>query len=119
VSLTLERFDDLTENDKDELFKNSIQSYIEYSEELKQKGKKVAIKIISDAWRTYKSRLVKSWRNKMNPFNMYKDLIEEDRERFIAKFEFEDFSANSQYMKWLRSQNKLDHHLSNTGYAKK
>jgi hypothetical protein len=26
---------------------------------------------------------------------------------------------NSQYMQWLRSQNELDHHLSNTGYAEK
>jgi hypothetical protein len=47
VSLTLQGFDELTENEKDELFKNSIQAYIEYPEELKQKGKKLAMKIIS------------------------------------------------------------------------
>jgi citrate lyase synthetase len=46
VSLTLERFDDFIENDKDELFKNSIQAYVEYLEELKHKGKKIAMKII-------------------------------------------------------------------------
>jgi phage terminase small subunit len=46
VSLTLERFDDLTKNEKNELFKNCIQAYVEYLEELKEKGKKVAIKII-------------------------------------------------------------------------
>jgi hypothetical protein len=97
VSLTLERFDDLTENENDELFKNSIQAYIEYSKELKQMGKKVAIKIISHAWRTYKSSLVKCWRNKMNPFNTYKDL-REDWERFILKCESEDFAANSRHM---------------------
>jgi hypothetical protein len=39
VSLTLERFDDLAENEKNELFKNSIQAYVEYPEELKEKGK--------------------------------------------------------------------------------
>jgi hypothetical protein len=39
VSLTLERFDDLTENDKDELFENSIQADVEYPEQRKQKGK--------------------------------------------------------------------------------
>jgi hypothetical protein len=49
VSLTLQEFDDLTENEKDELFENSIQAYIQYPEELKQKGKKVAMKIISHA----------------------------------------------------------------------
>jgi hypothetical protein len=47
VSLTLERFDDLTENGKNELFKNSIQAYVEYPEEMKEKGKKVAMKTIS------------------------------------------------------------------------
>jgi hypothetical protein len=85
VSLTLERFNDLTKNDKGELFENSIQAYIEYLEELKQKEKKVSMKIISHAWRTYKSRLVKCWRNKTNPFNTYKNLREEDWERFVAK----------------------------------
>jgi hypothetical protein len=49
VSLTLQEFDDLTENEKDELFENSIQAYIQCPEELKQKGKKVAMKIISHA----------------------------------------------------------------------
>jgi hypothetical protein len=46
VSLTLEKFDDLTKNEKNELFKNCIQAYVEYLEELKEKGKKVAMKII-------------------------------------------------------------------------
>jgi hypothetical protein len=59
MSLTMQGFDDLTENEKDELFTNSIQAYIQYPEELKQKGKKVAMKIISHAWRSYKSKLVK------------------------------------------------------------
>jgi hypothetical protein len=39
----------LTENENDELFKNSIQAYIQYPEEMEQKGKKVAMKIISHA----------------------------------------------------------------------
>jgi hypothetical protein len=59
VSLTLQGFDELTKNEKDELFKNSIQAYVQYPEELKQKEKKLAMKIISHAWRTYKSKLVK------------------------------------------------------------
>jgi hypothetical protein len=46
VSLTLERFDDLAKNEKNELFKNCIQAYVEYLEELKEKGKKVAMKIM-------------------------------------------------------------------------
>jgi hypothetical protein len=53
----------LIENEKDELFKNSIQVYDQYLKELKQKGKKVAMKIISRVWRSYKSKLVKIWRN--------------------------------------------------------
>jgi hypothetical protein len=35
VSLTLQGFDDLTKNEKDELFENSIQAYVEYPKELK------------------------------------------------------------------------------------
>jgi acyl-homoserine lactone acylase PvdQ len=35
VLLTLQRFNDLNENERDELFKNSIQAYVEYPEELK------------------------------------------------------------------------------------
>jgi hypothetical protein len=63
VSLTLQGFDELTKNEKDQLLKNSIQAYIQYPEELKQKEKKLAMKIISHAWRSYKSKLVKIWRN--------------------------------------------------------
>jgi hypothetical protein len=68
----------LTENEKDELFINSIQAYVKYPEELKQKGKKVAMKIISHAWRSYKSKLVNIWRKKDNLFRTYKELREED-----------------------------------------
>jgi hypothetical protein len=35
VSLTLQGFDELTENEKDEPFENSIQSYIQYPKKLK------------------------------------------------------------------------------------
>jgi hypothetical protein len=35
VSLTLQGFDELTKNEKDELFENSIQAYVQYLEELK------------------------------------------------------------------------------------
>jgi hypothetical protein len=35
VSLTLQGFDELTENEKDELFEKSIQAYVQYPEELK------------------------------------------------------------------------------------
>jgi hypothetical protein len=68
----------LAENEKDKLFENTIQAYVQYPKELKQKGKKLAINIISHVWRSYKSKLVKIWRNQDTPFNMYKDLSEED-----------------------------------------
>jgi hypothetical protein len=78
VSLILQGFDDLTENEKDKLFEKSIQAYIQYPEELKKKGKKVAMKIISHAWRIYKSKLVKILRNQNTHFHNYKDLTKED-----------------------------------------
>jgi hypothetical protein len=45
-------------------------------------------------------------------------LAEKDWARFVKKFESENFAMNSEYIQWLRSQNELDHHLSNTGYAR-
>jgi hypothetical protein len=62
---------------------------------------------------------VKLWRNETNPFSMYKELREEDWERFVAKCESKNFAINSHYMQWLQSQNELYHHLGNTGYARK
>jgi hypothetical protein len=97
----------LYQKEKDEFFKNSIQAYVEYPEELKQKGKKVVMKVISHAWRTYKSRLVKHWRNKTNPFSTYEELREEDWEGVVAKYELEDFAVNSQYMRWLDRRTNL------------
>jgi hypothetical protein len=35
MSLTLQGFNELTKNENDELFKNSIQVYVQYTEELK------------------------------------------------------------------------------------
>jgi hypothetical protein len=115
----MQEFDELTKNEKDELFKNYIQAYLQYSEELKQKGKNVGMKIISHAWRSYKSKLVKIWRDHDTPFRKYKDLSKEDCARFVEKCELEHFATSSQYMQWLQSQNELDHHLGNTGYARK
>jgi hypothetical protein len=56
------------------------------------------MKIISHAWRRYKSKLVKLWRKKESPFHTYKELRAEDWVRFIAKCKSEDFAMNSQYM---------------------
>jgi hypothetical protein len=119
VSLILQGFNDLTENEKDELFENSIQAYVQYPEELKQKGKKVGMKIISHACKSYKSKLVKIWRNQDTPFRMYNDVTKEDWARFFRKCESKQFAAENQYMQWLRSQNELDHHLGNTSYTRK
>jgi hypothetical protein len=46
---------------------------------------------------------VKLRREKESPVHTYKELREEDLERFVAKYESENFVANSQYMQWLRS----------------
>jgi Fe2+ transport system protein B len=119
VSLTMQGFDELTKHEKDELLKNSIQAYVQYLQELKQKEKKVDMKIISHAWRTYKSKLVKIWRDQDTPFDKYKDLSKEDWAKFVEKCESENIAMNRQYMQWLRSQNELDQHFGNTSYARK
>jgi hypothetical protein len=56
---------------------------------------------------------------KQSPFKKFKDLKEEDWERFITKCESLEVVANSEYMWHLRAQNELNHHLGNTGYAEK
>jgi hypothetical protein len=96
VSLILQGFNDLIKNEKVELFENSIQAYVQYLKEQKQKEKKVAMKIISHAWRSYKSKLVKIWRDQDTPFHKYKDLTEEDWVRFVEKCESKHFAAESQ-----------------------
>jgi hypothetical protein len=64
VPLTLEKFEDLTEDEKNVLFVNSIQRYIVYPEELKEKEKRAALKGISHSWRDYKNILVTCLRKK-------------------------------------------------------
>jgi hypothetical protein len=46
-------------------------------------------------------------------------VTKKDWVRFVEKCESEHFDAESQYMQCLRSQNELNHHLDNTGYAGK
>jgi hypothetical protein len=77
------------------------------------------MKGISHSWRGYKNKLVTCLRKKQNPFEKFKDLKEEDWERFVTKYESLEFVANSDYMRQLRAQNKFNHHLGNTGYARK
>jgi hypothetical protein len=119
VLLTLEKFEDLTKDEKNEVFTNSIQRYIVYPEELKEKGKRAAMKGISHSWRAYKNRLVTCLRKKQYPFEKLKVLKEEDCERFVTNCESPEFVANSEYMWQLRAQNELNQHLGNTEYAKK
>jgi hypothetical protein len=64
VPLTLEKFEYLTEDEKNELFMNSIQRYVVYLEELKEKGRRAAMKGISYSWRGYKNRHVTCLRKK-------------------------------------------------------
>jgi hypothetical protein len=40
VSLTMQGYDELTKNEKKELFKNYIQAYVQYSEELNRRGRR-------------------------------------------------------------------------------
>jgi hypothetical protein len=53
------------------------------------------MKFISHAWRSYKSKLVKIWRDQDTPFRMYKDLTKEDWARFVENYEPERFGTNN------------------------
>jgi len=56
VPLTLDNFEDLTTAERDDIFKNDIQPYVEYPEDLHEKATRLAMKIISHAWRSYKNK---------------------------------------------------------------
>jgi hypothetical protein len=56
------------------------------------------MKIISHGWRSYKSKLVKLWRENESPFHKYKQLRKEDWARFVEKCELGKFIVNSEYM---------------------
>jgi hypothetical protein len=99
--------------------KNLFKHMFNIQKSLIRRVEKLAMKIISHAWRSYKSKLVKIWRNQGTPFDTYKDLSKEDWTRFVEECESENFTMNSDYMQWLRSQNELDHHLGNTSYDRK
>jgi hypothetical protein len=71
------------------------------SRRAKAEWEEVAMKIISHAWRSYKSKLMKIWRDQDTPFDKYKDLSKEDWVRFVEKCKSEHFGTNSQYMQWL------------------
>jgi hypothetical protein len=53
----------------------------------------------SHLWRGYKNRLVTCLRKKQNLFKKFKDLKEEDWERFVAMCKSSEFVANSEYMR--------------------
>jgi hypothetical protein len=98
VPLTLEKFEDLTEDEKNDLVVNNIKRCVVYPKELKEKGKRATMKGISHLWRGYKNKLVMCLRKKQNPFEKFKDL-KEDWERFVAKCESPEFVVNSEYMR--------------------
>jgi hypothetical protein len=54
------------------------------------------MKIISHAWMSYKSKLVKIWRDQDTPFHEYKDLTKEDWARFVEKCQIEHFPVENQ-----------------------
>jgi hypothetical protein len=56
------------------------------------------MKGISLSWRGYKNRLVMCLTKKQNPCKKFKDLKEENWERFVAKCETPWFVVNSEYM---------------------
>jgi hypothetical protein len=56
------------------------------------------MKIISHTWRSYKSKIVKNWREKESPFHTYHELREEDWVRFVEKCESKNFAGNNQYI---------------------
>jgi hypothetical protein len=97
VSLTLEKFEDLTEDEKNELFVNSIQRYVVYPDE--REGEEGSYEGHLSFMEGLQNKLVTCLRKKQNHFKKFKDFKEEDWKRFVAKCESPEFVANSEYMR--------------------
>ncbi|GJM99061.1 hypothetical protein PR202_ga16125 [Eleusine coracana subsp. coracana] len=106
------KFVDLGISKKEALFDDNIMPYLHYSDDIKEKGMKRALKAIAKCWRSYKSTLVSDFMLKdKSPYERLKHLKKEDYEAFVKIKRTEEFlSARNRYRE-LCERNKHNHHL--------
>ncbi|TVU19977.1 hypothetical protein EJB05_36162, partial [Eragrostis curvula] len=120
VPILLGSIDELSDDQREFIFKEVVQKYVEYPEHLKQIGYKYCIHKIGQLARRFKCDLVKYYvREDKEPFEEYPHLNREDWDMFVVFKESEEFQKVSEEKKKLRARNELNHHLGPSGYEGK
>ena len=118
VNINLPSFDSLKKEGKERLFDINIQPYVEFPADLRKKAIKLSMKIISSARRNHKYRLGQLWRDGKDPFQIYKELNQEDWNTFWDKLRSDEAQSRREQMSQLRGRHG-DHHLGSDGYIGK
>ena len=85
VPLTLLKFDDITVDQKNALFNDGVNTFLEFPENMKAKACKATMKMITKLWRSHKSKLVNEDMAKgLEPFTKYPYIKREDWEAFVV-----------------------------------
>jgi hypothetical protein len=120
VPLTLPKFDDLTVDQKNALFNDGVNTFLEFPENMKAKACRAAMKMIAKLWRSHKSKLVNEYMAKeLEPFSKYPYIKREDWEAFVALKSSEMFQMESSAKKQLRAKNKQNHNMGTGEYMEK
>jgi hypothetical protein len=118
--LTLPRFDGLTVDQKNALFNDGVNTFLEFPGHIKARGFRAAMKMIAKLWRSHKSNLVNRYMAKdLEPFSKYPYIKREDWEAFVALKSSEAFQTESSAKKLLRAKHKQPHILGTGGYMGK
>ena len=59
--MTLPKFNDLTVDQKNALFNDGVNTFLEYLEKMKAKACRAAMKMITKLWRSHKSKIVNEY----------------------------------------------------------
>ena len=118
LPLTLLSFDALTETQREKLFQDYVQPWLEFEEPLQAKASNMLMRMVNKSWRTHKSDLVRNFVNTgLDPLKKHPYIQLEDWETFVSLQETDEAKERSEFYKKLRAKNKNDHCLGTGGYA--
>jgi hypothetical protein len=79
VPLTLPKFNGLTVDQKNALFNDGVNTFLEFPENIRARAFRAAMKMIAKLWRSHKSNLVNRYMAKeLEPFSKYPYIKRED-----------------------------------------
>ena len=118
LSLLMVSFDDLIDNEKEQLFNECVQPHLEFSSELRAKVLKVMMRIVNKSGRTFKSELVclfvRAGSDAMVKHPFIPRHVSED---FVKLHDTNEAKERSERFKKIHERNKHNHCLGIAGYA--